>query len=432
MAKLSAMCFPLISNAIVFPDELVPVRGQPKWPSDLIGRTMRVPSTSELERHLDMLGANPSFTKHMETFRGSEPMIRMTSQLQSETGLTMSVDELFECAQQTQCQQIWTTADALTGKTVRITTVLSSWNMSETGVGNVCHVDAQRDVAYCHVPADPYKSGLSWLAMGVPVDSPQQEPLPVGIRCHDMGPSSQDAPCHLLSGNEFMAARVENMDTYLASGGVEITNTTTNDIVVSLGWTGSLEQQGAVYGGMCLDVGGGISVNGAPVQMWSCLGNDNQKWTSTLFNPMNRQGALGFSGDCQGDKRGAGNVFPRVTHCLAVPGGNLEAGQAVWIWECDGSDFQDWQWTTEYVPDPACPTCPGPHLTSNGRQHLSLTAYPSWCLERPSISTFAGGQLRQMGDGGHPFIAPCSDSELQLWLFPQTSHNSQCSLPLLV
>merc|ERR1719446_244556 len=179
-------------------------------------------------------------------------MSYVASQLQSETGLAMSSDELFRCAQEPSCLQVWTTADALTGKTVRITEILGSWSMSETGVGNVCHVNARRDVAYCHVPSDAYKSGLSWLAMGVPVDMPLQEPLPVGVRCHDMGPSSRDAPCHLLSGNEFMAAQLANIDARIGTFNGQVLGTAAGPEIVSLGW-GSEPASGTIMGGsQCL------------------------------------------------------------------------------------------------------------------------------------------------------------------------------------
>lgn len=376
MAKLSIIILPACGSATVFPDVLVPVVGQPKIPSDLIGTTLHVPSRRELEDHLGLLGGNPSFTKHMEVFRGPEAMSHVTQQLRSEIGLATSTDGLFRCAQDPSCLQVWTTALAFTGKTIRITEILASWSMSETGVGNVCHVNAGRDVAYCHVPSDVYKSGLSWLAMGVPVDAPLQEPLPVGVRCHDMGPNSQDAPCHLVSGNEFMAAQIENIDRHFQSAKSEIPATSASTEVVSLGWSGNARMRGQLTsGGMCLDVGGDTSVNGATVQMWSCLGNDNQKWESRLLNLLSRSpDELIFYGN------------GRPTHCLDVPGGNLMEGQAVWIWECDDSQImQQWDWKE------------GPL----GR--LNLKGHPQWCLERSD------------SEGGYPFMALCSDSETQVW-----------------
>merc|ERR1712232_417014 len=50
-------------------------------------------------------------------------------------------------------------------------------------------------------------------------DAPEEKSLPVAVRCHDMSLSMQDmedhnmvsSSCHLLSGNEFMAARPESI-----------------------------------------------------------------------------------------------------------------------------------------------------------------------------------------------------------------------------
>merc|ERR1711865_898679 len=107
----------------------------------------------------------------------------------------------------------------LSGKTIRITDVIASWNMSETGVGNACHVNVNKDLALCHIPSDIYKTGIAWMAVGSPVDAPEEKSLPVAVRCHDMSLSMQDmedhnmvsSSCHLLSGNEFMAARPESI-----------------------------------------------------------------------------------------------------------------------------------------------------------------------------------------------------------------------------
>jgi len=324
-------------------------------------------------------------------------MSHVISRLQGEIGLAMSADEVFRCAQDPSCLQVWTTAVGLTGKTVRITSVLGSWSMSETGVGNVCHVNAKKDVAYCHVPLDAYKSGSSWLAMGVPVDEPLQEPLPVGVRCHDMGPSSKDAPCHLLSGNEFMAARLENIDTRFEPMEGDGLSSAASPEIISLGWDTGPKPNTITGGSMCLDVGGGAAVNGAPLQMWDCLADScNQVFGRTNYDV----------------SPGADNqiAFPPLEPgkaCVDVPGGNLEAGQTVWLWECDDQDANSVQmWTLENELSTKGDF--GPH-------RLQLTNFPTWCLERPV----------EENDGDLPYIMPCSDSEFQLWTF-HFSHFPDC------
>jgi len=360
-----------------FPDVLVPVPGQPRTPQDLIGLTMRVASSAMLEDHLAHLGAQPTFTKHMETFTGSDAMTNMASQLQIEFGFPMSSDELFKCSAEPSCLQVWTTASSLMDKTVRITDVIGSWSMTETGVGNVCHVNVGKNVAFCHVPSDPYKSGLSWLALGVPTDAPDQEPLPVAVRCHDMGPSNHDAPCHLLAGNEFMAARLDDLDVYsqVRKGDGHSSVEEIGSRVVSLGWWAHASNVTVSANGKCLDVGGGQALNGAPVQLWTCLQNSNQRWNTQLSVPWTSN--LHFIGD---------HGSPSETMmCLDVPGANLVAGQTMWIWECSSVPTQGW-------------------IQAENSAFMLRVDDQEWCLERPDDN-----------DGSLPVIQPCSDSPQQEW-----------------
>jgi hypothetical protein len=276
--------------------------------------------------------------------------------------------------------EVWTTADALTGKTVRITQILGSWSMSETGVGNVCHVKADHNVAFCHVPFDKYKSGLSWLAMGVPVDMPLDKPLPVAVRCHDMGPSSHDAPCHLLSGNEFMAAQIDHINTHLPSGASQIPTTASDATVVSLGWAPDYTPHALHSGSMCLDLAGGACVNGAPVQMWECNGLSRQNWDSSLFD--------GSDAPLAGQIRSLSGPDPDDWCCLDVPGGNVANGQEMWVWDCENS----------------------PTVFGWSGNSLQLQSNPEYCLEQNPYD-----------EGGRPFLAFCSGSEAQVWWGPDNT-----------
>lgn len=303
--------------------------------------------------------------------------------MHKELGLSLSGDELSRCAEEPSCLQVWTTARVLMNEVVRITDVIGSWNMTENGVGNVCHVNAGKDVAFCHIPSDVYKSGTSWLALGVPVDAPNQKPLPVAVRCHDMGPSNHNPPCHLLAGNEFMAARLENIDTQMqvmqrqSQGSVK----TMAPTVVSLGWHEASPVSVTIMGdGKCLDVGGGEAVDGAPVQLWTCLGNNNQIW-ERAFVPW--ADSIGFYG-----------ASHKPTHCLDVPGANLVAGQEMWLWDC-GSNFgtQDWLLDARVAINADRPT------------QLKLTIDDQqWCLERTNLD-----------DGSRPTIQTCNGSPQQDW-----------------
>jgi hypothetical protein len=250
--------------------------------------------------------------------------------------------------------------------------------MSETGVGNVCHVKSDHNVAFCHVPFDAYKSGLSWLAMGVPLDTPLQKPLPVAVRCHDMGPSIHDAPCHLLSGNEFMAARTDHIDTHVQGSASQIPATASTATVVSLGWHSGGYPGTLVGGSMCLDLAGGACASGAPVQMWSCNGLSNQSWESKLFDKEEpSESSIQFH-----------HSYDETGCCLDVPGGNVADGQEMWVWECNYGSNQEFTWS--------------------GNGQLRLGANFDYCLEW------------SYNEGGHPFMAFCSDSETQVWFAAST------------
>jgi len=138
---------------------------------------------------------------------------------------------------------------------------------------------------------------------------------------------------------------------------------------------------------MCLDLAGGACANGAPAQMWGCNGLSNQQWDSTLFNS---------------DEPSEGNIqFAGDRCCLDVPGGNVADGQEMWVWECDsGSPNQVFTWS--------------------GNGQLRLGANFDYCLEW------------SWQQGGHPFLAFCSDSEKQVWgpayaneiMAARTDHNN--------
>lgn len=214
------------------------------------------------------------------------------------------------------------------------------------------------------------------------MDAPHEKPLPVAVRCHDMGPSHRDAPCHLLAGNEFMAARFESIDSYTQITQSDDQNLMAGrtSIIVPLGWCSLcyrydfLLTGGFVNGAglQCLDVAGGMSVDGAIIQSWSCIGNANQNWAVTGDGIVHHvEGKLKFGGD------NAGHGGP--THCLDVPGGNLVAGQTMWLWTCDDSiSTQNW-WV--------------------GPDGLQLTVGDEmWCLERPDSN-----------DGSLPTLQLCKE-----------------------
>lgn len=121
------------------------------------------------------------------------------------------------------------------------------------------------------------------------------------------------------------------------------------------------------HGGNCLDVSGGGTANGTPIQMWQCQsGNHNQQWVfqdGTVVWAGTKK-CLDVSGggtangtrvqlwDCQ-----AGNPNQRWTlnpafpgrivwiggKCLDVSGGGTTNGTPVQVWDCvTGTDNQRW------------------------------------------------------------------------------------------
>jgi len=191
-------------------------------------------------------------------------------------------------------------------------------------------------------------------------------------------------PC---SDSEFQQWTFYRADEH--RGSTEVLDIAAGPEVVSLGW-GTGPAPGTIMGGsQCLDVGGGASVNMAPLQMWSCLGNSNQEFDSQILATFPGNGQIMFNPD---------HEFKDQT-CVDVPGGNLVAGQTIWMWQCDdypvGSDsVQMWELENE---------SPG----NSGPGRLFLANFPDWCLERPA----------EEKDGDLPYIMPCSDSEFQLWTF---------------
>src|SRR5208283_4081897 len=70
----------------------------------------------------------------------------------------------------------------------------------------------------------------------------------------------------------------------------------------------------------CLDVRGGDSDNGTPVEIWPCHGGANQEWRFV-----------------HGELPGVGDK------CLDVKGGVSDDGTLIILWRCHGSANQKWR-----------------------------------------------------------------------------------------
>lgn len=71
-------------------------------------------------------------------------------------------------------------------------------------------------------------------------------------------------------------------------------------------------------GGKCVDVNGASSTDGAKVQLWTCNGGNNQKWTQN------------------------GTTLRSLDKCLDVTGNSQTDGAIVRLWSCNGASGQNW------------------------------------------------------------------------------------------
>ena len=74
----------------------------------------------------------------------------------------------------------------------------------------------------------------------------------------------------------------------------------------------------------CLDLAGGSTANGTPIDIWDCVGNANQKWT---YDP--KTSAIQYLNDTK--------------KCIDVPGSSTTNGVKLWLWDCNGGKQQGWK-----------------------------------------------------------------------------------------
>ncbi|KAJ7876439.1 ricin B lectin domain-containing protein [Mycena leptocephala] len=120
-----------------------------------------------------------------------------------------------------------------------------------------------------------------------------------------------------------------------------------------------------VFDKWCLDVTGGATANGTPLQIWECTpGDANQQWTLS-------GNSIQWSGD---------------SSCLDLTNGNATNGNVMQIWACTDGPNQQWTLTT----GPSEPITP---IISN-----------TTCLTAPTNA-----------NGVEVVVEPCDGSTSQLW-----------------
>lgn len=106
-------------------------------------------------------------------------------------------------------------------------------------------------------------------------------------------------------------------------------------------------------GGSCIDIDGGVPVDGNRIQLWACNGTKAQIWTATP------------SGTLQ-----------VVGYCLRIKGGSAAMGLPVEAWTCDANAAaQQWKFVAGRLINPAsglCLTSPN-DATANGTQLIIAT-----------------------------------------------------------
>ncbi|KAJ6540064.1 ricin B lectin domain-containing protein [Mycena vulgaris] len=120
-----------------------------------------------------------------------------------------------------------------------------------------------------------------------------------------------------------------------------------------------------VLDNMCLDVTGGATANGTPLQIWECTAGDaNQQWTLS----------------------GNSIQWSEESSCLDLTNGNTTNNNVIQTWSCTDGPNQQWTLTT----GPSEPITPSVSSTT--------------CLTAPTNA-----------NGGEVVVEPCDGSTSQLW-----------------
>ena len=96
----------------------------------------------------------------------------------------------------------------------------------------------------------------------------------------------------------------------------------TGSVTVTAGEEDPVLPRGPItgIGGKCVDVAGGGTANGTPIQLYDCNGTAAQRWSVT---PEGTLEALG--------------------QCLDIAGGATTNGTAVQLYECNNTGAQEWE-----------------------------------------------------------------------------------------
>ncbi|MBB1243366.1 endo-1,4-beta-xylanase [Streptomyces durbertensis] len=144
--------------------------------------------------------------------------------------------------------------------------------------------------------------------------------------------------------------------------------------------TGTGTRTGEIKGvasGSCVDVPSSTTANGTRVQLWTCSGQANQRWTHTAGKQLK----------IHGDK------------CLDAKGKGTTNGTQVVLWDCNGGANQQW------------------NINTDG----SITGVQSGlCLDAVGAATANGTKIQ---------LHACAPVDNQKWSAPSGSGGGTCDLP---
>ncbi len=168
------------------------------------------------------------------------------------------------------------------------------------------------------------------------------------------------------------------------------------------------------YGGKCLDLRGGNTAAGTPVQMWRCLGNTNQKWSISL------DGEIRFGGATS-------------NRCVTVASGGTADGTALQIAPCAGAAGQRFgfhprgeiRYAGKCLDVPAARTADYLAGRTLPRDGVALQLW-SCITSQLNQKWHTSGPLKANGaclartsgtdaNGGVPVSAPCNGTSAQVW-----------------
>ncbi len=196
-------------------------------------------------------------------------------------------------------------------------------------------------------------------------------------------------------------------DNMTLSGAPKVyaTGVGTPDGSLNKNWGSNAPTTGPITGyvGKCVDVRGGSSTNGTPVQIYTCNGTNAQQWS------VNTNGTLTVLGKC-----------------MDITGGGTSNGTKVQIYDCNGSGAQQWISTNGQLVNPQSGRClDDTNWSTTDATQLQIwdctgNANQKW-TPSPTGTPWTQWSLRANGDitfpqSGSYVLKALSDDGVRVWV----------------